>query len=392
MNKKIMDAILNLEDNMINFRRKLHQFPELSMQEYETTKRIAKKLDKYKISYRLTEPTGLIGEIEGNEPGPIILLRADIDALPIHEENKISYASKRDNVMHACGHDSHAAMLLAAAKILSENKDKFKGKIRLVFQPGEETGEGAKAMIEQGVLKDVDQVFGLHINSAWDIGTVYCPVGEMMAANDEVKIYFKGAEGHGARPNEGIDANMMAASFLLNSQNVLTKELSALDSAVINFGKLKGGKAANIVSAEAILEGSVRTFSTTVQTYIEESLERYAKQTANMYRGQYEMKYIKKVPSLINNEKSTHLFYDIAGELFGEKNIDKKGKKTGSEDFAYYMSGDRGVLGVFAFIGARGEHVDTQYNHHTNKFNIDESAMKYGVYFHIMYALNYLNK
>lgn len=389
--EKIKEKILNNEKEIIEFRRELHQHPELSLKEFETTKRIANKLDEYEISYRLTEPTGLIADIKGGKPGQTILLRADIDALPIQEANEIDYKSVNDGVMHACGHDTHAAMLVYAAKILNAMKSELTGNIRIVFQPAEEIGAGAVKMIEQGVLDGVDTVFGLHINSAWDINTVYCRKGEMMAASDNIQIKFIGREGHGARPHQGIDAIQMAASFLLNVQNVVTREINPLETVVMTFGKLVAGTSRGIVAGQAELDGSVRSFNKETQSQLEESIKRYAKEVAEMYRGDVEIEYNQSTPSVINDDSCAQRFYDLAIDLFGEGCIDNKDKVTGGEDFAFYMDGDKGVPGVFAFVGARSDDKQTHYNHHTNRFNIDESALKFGVYFHVMYSLKFLN-
>ncbi|WP_295787790.1 M20 family metallopeptidase [uncultured Veillonella sp.] len=379
------------ECNIIAIRRIIHENPELSMKEFETTKRIASELNAIGIPYKIIDNIGIIADINASKKGPKVLLRADIDALPIQEENNISYKSKNDGVMHACGHDAHAAMLLGACKALWSIKDQLNGSVRFVFQPGEETGEGALKMIDAGVLDAVDSVMGLHINSAVPKGVIYCPPGEMMAASDSIDIEFRGQKGHGARPNEGIDSVLMGSAFVMNAQSIISREISPIDSAVVTFGTFNAGEARNIISDVARITGTVRTFNDECRTFIQAALERYAKCIAKMYRGEVEFTYKASTPPLINSWHSTDIFYDTIAKVDEGLRIDKTGKKTGSEDFAYYLH-ESGVPGVFAFLGARSKNPETHHNHHTGRFNIDESVFIQGSLLYTMYAYNYINK
>lgn len=387
--REIKEFLKKEEYNIIAMRRIIHENPELSMQEFETIKRIASELDSIGITYKIIDKIGIIADINKDKPGKRILLRADIDALPIQELNDISYKSKNEGIMHACGHDAHIAMLLGACKALWHIKDRLNGAVRFVFQPGEETGQGAIKMIEAGVLDGVDSVMGLHINSAVPKGVVYCPPGEMMAASDSIYIDFEGQKGHGARPNEGIDAIIMGSAFVSNAQAIISREISALESAVITFGTFHAGEVRNVLADRACIKGTVRTFNTECREFIREALKRYVKSIASMYRGKYTFKYETSTPPLINNSKCAELLYDTLGQLDEPLRINKVGKKTGSEDFAYYMH-ETGVPGVFAFLGARSKNPNTQFNHHTGRFNIDESTLVTGALVHTVYAYNYL--
>lgn len=391
-NEMITNTILQEEAAMIDFRRELHQHPELSMEEFETTKRIARELDKLDISYRLTEPTGIIAEISGGQPGKTVLLRADIDALPIYEMNRdLSYRSGTEGKMHACGHDAHAAMLLTAAKALVSVKDQLKGTVRLVFQPAEESALGAKKMIEQGVTDGIDNVFGIHIATWTQAKQFRCPIGEMMAACDILKIRFVGKGGHGAHPNEAIDAAVMASAFVVNVQAVVAREINPLESAVVTIGKMDVGDRFNVIAHEAVLDGTVRTFNETTRTQVEAAVNRYAKAIAMQYRGEVEVDYVRATEPVSNEVKSAELVRRIVRERFGADALEADTKTTGGEDFGFYMLANN-TPGAFAMVGTRNEAVGSHYEHHHGMFNIDESTLKDGAELYALYAYNFLEQ
>lgn len=376
---------------MITFRRELHQHPELSMQEFETTKRIARELEKLGLDFKYMEPTGLVGEIVGGKPGKTVLLRADIDALPIYEVSRdLEYCSQNDGVMHACGHDTHAAMLLTALKALNKQKNELKGTVRFVFQPSEENGLGALKMLEQGVTEGVDNVFGIHIQSGLKTGTVLSPVGEMMASHDLLTVKFTGRGGHAARPDSAVDAAVMASSFVLNAQSVVSREISPMESVVVTIGKMEVGERFNVIAERAYLEGTVRTFNPEMRAHAEKALKRYAQAVADMYRGTVEFSYEQVTQPLSNDRESAKRVHDLVTASLGEENMLKEGKTTGGEDFGFYMV-NGGVPGAFALVGSRSDDEATQYDHHHNKFNVDESALKNGARLLAEYAYTYLN-
>lgn len=391
LNNELYKTILQEEENMITFRRELHQHPELSMQEFETTKRIARELEKLGLDFKYMEPTGLVGEIVGGKPGKTVLLRADIDALPICEVSRdLEYCSQNDGVMHACGHDTHAAMLLTALKALNKQKNELKGTVRFVFQPSEENGLGALKMLEQGVTEGVDNVFGIHIQSGLKTGTVLSPVGEMMASHDLLTVKFTGRGGHAARPASAVDAAVMASSFVLNAQAVVAREINPLESVVVTIGKMEVGDRFNVIAERAYLEGTVRTFNPKTRAYAEEALKRYAQAVAKMYRGTVEFSYEQVTQPLSNDRESAKRVHDLVTASLGEENMLKEGKTTGGEDFGFYMV-NGGVPGAFALVGSRSDDEATQYDHHHNKFNVDESALKNGARLLAEYAYTYLN-
>lgn len=233
----VKELIASKESEMIAFRRYLHANPEVSLEEYETTKTLAAKLDEFGIPYRLTEPTGIIAEIKGAGPGKTVLLRADMDALSVQQLNDVDYKSTQEGKMHACGHDAHVSMLMNAAYALNQVKDQFNGAVRLVFQPAEEIAEGAKLMVEQGAVEGVDNAFGIHIWAPGKAGTVSCPAGPSFAAADIVKVDFVGSGGHAAQPHLNIDAAIMASQYVANVQSIVSRVVDPMQPAVVTDRK-----------------------------------------------------------------------------------------------------------------------------------------------------------
>lgn len=393
---RIKNLILDNEESMIDFRRKMHENPELSMKEFETSKFIASFLDEIGISYRFANPTGIIGEIKGKSDKKTVLLRADIDALPILETNDVSYKSKNEGVSHACGHDTHSAMLLTALKALNEVKDELDGIVRFVFQPGEETGEGSKAMVKDGVLDGVDNAFGAHIFTSFDSGVLGATYGQTFAANDFFNIHFKGLTSHGSTPQKGVDAMVMAATFILNSQAIISREIDlAEEPVVLTFGKIHGGEVANSICGDVYIEAGFRAFTQDSVDFVEKRLTEYANQVAKMYRGEVEIDFNLGAAPVVIDENSGKLTQKVAAEIVGEENVDKDIRFSGSEDFGLYLTGYDGVKGVkgsFGMIGARNSDPKTHNFNHASDFNVDESVLKNGAMMYALYAYEYLSQ
>lgn len=393
---RIKNLILDNEESMIDFRRKMHENPELSMKEFETSKFIASFLDEMGISYRFANPIGIIGEIKGKSDKKTVLLRADIDALPILETNDVSYKSKNEGVSHACGHDTHSAMLLTALKALNEVKDELDGIVRFVFQPGEETGEGSKAMVKDGVLDGVDNAFGAHIFTSFDSGVLGATYGQTFAANDFFNIHFKGLTSHGSTPQKGVDAMVMAATFILNSQAIISREIDlAEEPVVLTFGKIHGGEVANSICGDVYIEAGFRAFTQDSVDFVEKRLTEYANQVAKMYRGEVEIDFNLGAAPVVIDENSGKLTQKVAAEIVGEENVDKDIRFSGSEDFGLYLTGYDGVKGVkgsFGMIGARNSDPKTHNFNHASDFNVDESVLKNGAMMYALYAYEYLSQ
>lgn len=390
INQEIKTLIKQNVADMIAFRRDLHRHPELPWEEFRTTDKIAEQLDKIGIPYRRTKPTGIIAEIQGGKPGKRILLRADIDALPVQELSKnIDYKSTIDGKMHACGHDTHASMLLNAANALYAIRDQLKGNVRLVFQPAEEIAQGAKGMIEQGVLEGVDKAFGMHIWSLMPVGKVSCVVGSSFASADILTVRFKGKGGHGSMPHDTVDAVMVASAFVMNVQAIVSREIAPLDPAVVTIGWMEVGTRFNVIAENAVLEGTVRCFNVAVRDKIEAAIRRYANQVASMYRATAEVEYVYGTLPVINEKESALLAQKVIVESFGEDTLYFEPPTTGGEDFSYYTEN---IPGAFALVGSGNPDKDTQWPHHHGCFNVDEDGMKVGAELYAQYAWAYLNE
>lgn len=394
---KVRELVTNKENEMIDFRRDLHKNPELSMQEFETSKKIAKELEKMGIKCRLANPTGVIAEIEGAKKGKTVLLRADIDALPIKEENEIEYKSINEDISHACGHDTHAAMLLNAAYALNELRNEFNGTVRLLFQPGEETGEGSVAMVRDGAIDGVDNAFGAHIFTIFKTGEIGATTGQTFAANNFVTLTFKGLTTHGSTPQKGVDALIMASSFIMNAQNIISREIDLLEEpAVLTFGKINGGEVANSVCGEVKIEGGFRAFTTESVKFVIDRIKTMANDIAKMYGGEVEIETKQGAAPVFIDENSGKLMQKVAAEIVGEENVKTEVRFSGSEDFGLYLEGfegRKGVPGAYAIVGAKSD--DDERTHkfnHASDFFIDESAMKNGAMMYVLYAIDYLNQ
>lgn len=385
----LKDSVKKYEEEMIAFRRDLHQHPELQWEEFRTTQKVADEMDKLGIPYRKTVPTGLIAELVGGNPGKTVALRADMDALPVQELNEgLAYKSLEDGKMHACGHDAHTAMLVTAAKALKEIQSEIKGTIRFIFQPSEENAKGAKAMVEQGAVEEVDNVFGIHIWSQMPSGKVSCVVGSSFASADIFTIDFTGRGGHGAMPDACIDATMVASAFVMNVQAIVSRETHPLDPVVVTIGRMDVGTRFNVIAENARLEGTVRCFSIETRERVKKAIQRYAEHTALTYGATAAVDYQYGTLPVVNDEKDALFAQKIIQDSFGEDALLQEPPTTGGEDFSYFTEY---TPGCFALVGCGNPDKDTEWAHHHGKFNVDEDAMKMGAEMYAQYAYNYLN-
>ncbi|MFC4803134.1 amidohydrolase [Neobacillus sp. GCM10023253] len=387
---KIKEAIQTYNEELVELRRKFHREPELSWEEYKTTAFICEYLENLGIPYRKTEPTGVIATIEGGKPGKTVGLRGDMDALTVEELNKdLPYASQEDGKMHACGHDAHTAMLLIAAKALNDIKEELPGNVRLIYQPAEEVATGAKAMVKQGAMDGVDNVFGIHIWSQMPTGKVSCNPGPSFASADLFTVTFKGRGGHGAIPQACIDAAVVASSFVMNVQSVVSRTVDPQQPAVLTVGKMVVGTRFNVIAENAYIEGTVRCFDPAVRDHIETQLKQYAEQVAAIYGATAKVDYVHGTQAVNNDEYSAKLVQKTASEAFGEEAVYFEKPTMGGEDFSEYMME---APGSFALVGCGNPEKDTQWAHHHGKFNIDEDALATGAELYAQYAWAYLNE
>jgi amidohydrolase len=382
-------AIQAYSDELTELRRKLHREPEVSWEEVKTTQFICEYLEGLGIPYRRTEPTGVIADITGGKPGKTVALRGDMDALQVEELNQdLPYASMENGKMHACGHDAHTAMLLIAAKALNDIKEELPGNVRLLFQPAEEVAEGAKMMVEQGAMEGVDNVFGIHIWSQMPTHKVSCMPGPSFASADLFKVAFKGKGGHGAMPHDCIDTAIVASSFVMNVQNVVSRTIDAQHPAVLTVGKMTVGTRFNVIAENAVIEGTVRCFNPETRDHIEKQLQHYADQVAAIYGATAKVEYIRGTQAVINDEYSSKLVQKVASEAFGEEVLYNEKPTMGGEDFSFFL--DK-APGSFALVGSGNPQKDTEWAHHHGKFNIDEDALATGAELYAQYAWVYLN-
>ena len=384
-----IDALVkDNKDYVINMRREFHKNPEPSFKEFNTSKRIKEELDKMGIEYISCATTGVIATIKGNHPGKTIALRGDMDALSVTELNDVEYKSQVDNMMHACGHDGHASMLLGAAKALSQLKDEIHGSVKLFFQPAEEIGEGAKAMIEEGAMEDIDSVFGIHLWSNIDTGKISVEEGPRMASADWFKINVKGKGGHGSAPHECIDALVVASSIVMNLQNIVSRQANPLDPLVLTIGMINSGSRFNVIAENATMEGTTRCFNPELRKQLPEMMEKIINNIASGYGADASLEYNFILSPTINDKACSNIAQKVASKIVGEEGVINFEKITGGEDFSFFLEKAPGAL---AFVGCRNEEKCACYSHHNGNFNIDEDALEIGTKLYVNYAIDYLN-
>lgn len=385
----ILDKAKAIEEYIIRFRRDLHENPELSSQEFKTQEKIMKELDNLGIPYQKAGNTSLIATLKGGRSGKTIALRGDIDALPVKEEAEVEFKSKNPGLMHACGHDAHAAMLLGAAKILSEMKEEIPGEVRFFFQEGEETFSGAKKIIEAGGMDGVDACFGMHGMPELETGYVNIEAGYRMAGCDTIYVKFEGVSGHGSVPHLAKDTIHPSCIFVTDLQGIVTKNVNVQDPIVLSVGKFMGGTKANIVSKYTEIDISMRYFNTKTRESVHAAIKRHAKAMAEAYELKVDIRIEESALSLNNDEDLAALADKSAIKVFGEGKNRTLSRYMGSEDMPYYF---QHAKGVYAFIGYRNEEKEAIYFPHHEKFKIDEDYMKYGTALHVQFALDFLNK
>lgn len=388
----IKEDIAQGKEEVIHLRRHFHQYPEASLKEYETVKKIKQVLDKIDIPYVSVGETGVLGTITGKKgAGKAIVLRADIDALELNDETNKAYQSKNSGLNHACGHDGHAAALLGAGRVLKNHEADFAGTIHLAFQPAEEIGAGARQFVEGGYLDEVDQVFGIHLDSSVPVGKLVATKGATNASCDIFKIEVEGFSSHVAQPNVGRDAVLAAASIVVELQKIVAREVSPLDPVVVGIGVLDAGTRYNIVANHAKIEGTVRAFSQDTRAFVLRRVEEIANQVAEAHRTKIISFHVHDAAApLINNNEATALAQTIASEIVGSENVvTDHPKSLGADDFADFLTKAPGVYGR---VGTRNlENEDTHYGHHHEKFDIDETSLALATEYHVRYALTYLD-
>ena len=385
----LKQEIENIFSQTLEIRRHIHQNPELSFQEFETAKFIRKKLDMLGIEWKECSKTGTTAII-GNG-GKCVALRADIDALPIFEETGLPFKSKNDNVMHACGHDMHTAMLLSAAEILKNNESSINGTIKLIFQLGEEQlPGGASLMIDDGALEypKVDAIFGQHIYPGEEIGTISLKEGPVMGSADEIYITIKGKSTHAAQPHLGSDPILAAAQLIVYYQTLMTKYKDPTKAGVLTLAAINGGFATNVIPDEVKIMGTLRAFDNQWREEIHKVLEEKTKILVSTYDCEVDLDIRKGYPSVINDNKLHNIALKSAKQVINEDCILDFEPKMWGEDFSYY---GRFIPAYFWFIGVRPKDLSSMPALHNSKLNPEEDAMKFGIEMLVLSAINFLN-
>ena len=363
----------NYED-IVEIRRHLHMYPELSFKEVNTPKLVAEKLRSYGIDVKENVGgNGVVGYLEGAFDGPTIAFRADFDALPIQDEKEVPYKSKVDGVSHACGHDIHTAALLGLAKSLADNRDALHGNVVFIHQFAEEVVPGgAKAMVEAGCLDGVDYVYGSHVSSWSELGTVLFCEGYAMAAADFFELTIQGKGGHGASPHETIDPIVAAAQFVFGVQPIVSRNTDPIESAVITIGKIESGTVGNVIPDKAHLTGTVRTFNPAIRDLVEQKLNNLCKAIEIQYGAKLEFNYTRGYDAVYNHPTETAMLREAVSINLPDLQVLNAPPRMGAEDFTYYL---QEKPGTFFFTGGGNPEINAVYPHHHPRFDVDEQSM-----------------
>ncbi len=385
----IETALKEVYSEVINWRRYLHENPELSFHEVQTSQFVFDTLKSFgNIELSRPTKTSVVGLIKGDLPGKTLALRADMDALPIEEENTFSFKSKNPGVMHACGHDGHTAMLLGAAKVLSRHTEELQGTIKLIFQHAEElTPGGAEEMVNAGVMNGVDWVVGTHLWSPLESGKIGISYGPMMAGPDTFYITIKGKGGHAALPHQTVDSIAVASQVVTNLQHVVSRNTDPLENLVLSVTQFNGGTTHNVIPGSVEICGTVRSFNPSLRLQVPPLMERVIKGITDAHGASYDFKYENGYRPVINNDEVTKVVEEVVKSTYGEALIDYEQKNMGGEDFSAFQ---QKAPGTFFYIGVGSEAAESTYPHHHARFTIDESALEKGVTLFTNTALKFL--
>lgn len=377
---RIRPAIQSLHPQLVDWRRRLHQHPELGFREHLTAALISEKLTAWGIEHQ-TEiaGTGIVATIAGRQSGPVLAIRADMDALPIQEENRVPYRSQHDGVMHACGHDGHTTIALGTAYYLSQHRDDFAGTVKMIFQPAEEGPGGAQPMIEAGVLEQpaVDAIIGLHLWNYLPLGTVGVRTGPLMAAVEVFRCTIQGKGGHGAIPQQTIDSIVVGAQVVNALQTIVARNINPLESAVVTVGEFHAGTAMNVIADTCYLSGTVRYFDRQYANYFSQRLEQVIAGVCQSHGASYDLTYQSLYPPVVNHPEIANLVRSVAEQVVETPvGIVPDCQTMGGEDMSFFL---QAVPGCYFFLGSANPTKDLAYPHHHPRFDFDETALSMGV-------------
>lgn len=390
MHDQLLTDARNIQDWIVDLRRQIHRHPELQYEEFQTSGLVQKTLQELDIPFQAgIAETGVVGTV-GRGDGPCVALRADMDALPIHEETDLPFRSEIDGKMHACGHDCHVSMLLGAARLLKSLEPEIHGTVKLVFQPAEEGGAGGKRMRDEGVLENprVQRIFGLHVWPLVPTGSISSREGTFLAAAGSLRITVTGRGGHAAMPHLAIDPVCTAAKIVTELQTIVSRELDPLASGVVSITSIHGGEAYNVIPPAVELTGTVRALTMEVLRWLQQRVGEITVQVAKAHQCEATIEFPgNDYPPTINDGPCWQLARRIGAELLGTDAVTESPAIMGGEDFAYYTEE---IPGCFVGLGIRNVELDAVYNVHHPKFKVDENALPIGSALHTAFALESL--
>jgi len=392
---QVKEAVKSVESEMVEWRRHIHQHPEMGLDTVNTAALVSKVLREAGLEVReKVGRNGVVAILRGTKPGPTgktIALRADMDALPVQEQTGASYASKVDGVFHACGHDTHTALMMGAAKVLSGMLDRFAGTIKFIFQPGEEGYRGANLMIEDGCLKDPkpDYIFAGHVGAMWGntIGEIGVRPGPIMASSNSFILTITGKGGHGGAPHQAVDPVIIAAHIAVALQTIVSREIDPNRPAVITIGKIVGGTARNIIPETCTMSGTVRYIDKSLEDFIPARISEIASGIARSMRAEAKMDYVRINPPVANDPQATSLLAQAAAKIVGPDGVKTVEPTMGAEDMAWYFEE---IPGSYFSIGSQNPDKGIVFPNHHAKFNIDEDALSIGASVFVQLCLDYL--
>ena len=376
MVRDLAGDVATLTDRLVADRRDLHRNPELSFQEHRTAEIVATRLGKLGWAVRRgVAETGVVGSLEGDQPGETLMIRVDIDALPIQEPQDRPYSSTVPGVMHACGHDGHTAVGMAVAELLTKHRDGLKGTVKLVFQPAEEVIGGAIKMIEEGVMENptVDRVLSFHLWSGLPVGQVTCQAGPIFSSADGIKLVVRGKGGHGGMPHLSVDPILISCHVVTALQAVLSREVPPTQPAVLGFGTIHGGTAFNVVSEEVELKGTVRTLDDSVREFVLKRTEEITSSVATALRGEGEFHHLKGAPVVTNDPAVSELVADVAVQIVGQENVVTIPPPQVGDDVAFFL---KQAPGCYFLVGCANIGRGITASHHSPQFDIDEDSLQ----------------
>lgn len=378
-------------NQMVAWRRYLHQYPELSFQEKQTSAWVQKQLEEIGCEVtRCKHSHGLTVTIKGEKEGPVVALRADMDGLPIQDEKDVDYASKVPGVMHACGHDAHTAVLLAIAQFYNQHRHLLEGQRRLIFQPAEELAPGgAASMIAEGALQDVDVIYGVHLWTPLQYGKVATKAGNFMSAVDDFSVEIKGLGGHGGVPHHTVDAIIIGSSIVQGLQTIVSRNINPISPAVVTVGTFQAGHANNVIAERCLIKGTIRTFDEESRQIAQQKVERTIQKICELHgaTSRYELK--KGYPAVVNDEHEANRVLEVAQVVVGADNTELAAPIMIAEDFAFYL---KEVPGCFMFVGAGNVEIGASYAHHHPRFDLDERSMKLALKMLVSSAEHYVQR